>query len=120
MAVSGGVAAVVAWDLLVAIIAKRRPVPLILYAIGMIGAATVAAILIVASAPLISTIVAESIAVGFIGALGVTIIWQSTHRQEKGGTQVAVHVMRAFLVRGLTFSALIVAASLIVRIVRGG
>lgn len=116
MAVLGGVIAMVAWETIVAVIARRRPVPLILYAIGAIGAATVAAILLVPTAATTTTVLEGSVAIGLISAVAIVLIWELMNRggQEKAGG-VGTRVTRGLVIRGAAFSVLIFVISVIVR-----
>lgn len=119
MAVLGGVAAMIAWEVIVALVAKRRPVPLIFYAIGVIGASTVAAMILTSRAVGTSTLLLGSVGIGFLAAVGVIVIWELTHGEdsrEKGGG-VGVRVVRDLVVRGAAFSILIFVISMIVRAV---
>jgi hypothetical protein len=119
MAAAGGVAALIVWELIVAVISKRRPVPLILYAIGAIGASTVAAILLVPKAPATTTLLEASVAIGFAAAIIVALIWEMMNRgaQPKGGG-VGTRVVRGLVIRGLAFSALVFVIAMIVRAVK--
>ncbi len=115
----GGVAAMIAWEVIVALVAKRRPVPLIFYAIGVIVASTIAAIILASRAVGTSTLLLGSVGIGFLAAVGVIVIWELTHGEdsrEKGGG-IGVRVVRDLVVRGATFSVLIFIISLIVRAV---
>jgi len=115
MAVLGGVIAMLAWETIVAVIARRRPVPLILYALGAIGAATVAAILLVPKAPVMTTLIEGSVAIGFISAVAIVLIWELMNRGEQakaGG--VGTRVMRGLVIRGAAFSVLILIISIII------
>ena len=119
MVVLGGVLAMIAWEAIVAVITKRRPVPLILYAIGAIGAGTVAAIILTSETIAISMLLMGSAAVGFFAAVGVVLIWALTSEEEvRPGGGVAVRVVRDFVIRGAAFSILIFLISLIVRAMR--
>jgi len=120
MAVLGGVVVMLAWEIIVAVIAKRRPVPLIIYAIGVIVAATVAAFLLVPKSGGPSTLLLGSVGVGFLSAVGVIVIWELTNSEEArqkagGGTGVGVRVVRDLVIRGVAFSVLIFVISMIVR-----
>ena len=109
----------IAWETIVAMVAKRRPVPLILYAVGATGAATVAAIILASKVVGTSTLLLGSVGIGFLAAVGVIIIWELTHgeesREKAGG--VGVRVVRDLVIRGGAFSILIFVISLIVRAV---
>jgi hypothetical protein len=109
----------VVWETIAAIVARRRPVPLILYAIGAIVAAAIAAFLLVSKVVVTSTLLVASLAVGFIAAIVGVIIWQLSHAAESsgGGGGVAVRVIRGLVVRGVAFSVLVFLISLIVRAV---
>ena len=112
----------IVWEVIVAVVAKRRPVPLIFYAIGVIGAAIVAAIALASRAVGTSTMLLGSVGIGFLAAVGVIIIWELTHgeesREKRGG--VGVRVVRDLVVRGAAFSVLIFVISLIVRTIHHG
>ena len=122
MAVLGGVVAMIVWEIITALVAKRRPVPLIFYAIGAIGASTVAAIVLTSRAVGTSTLLLGSVGIGFLAAVGVIIIWELAHgeesREKSGG--VGVRVVRNLIVRGAAFSVLIFVISLIVRTIHHG
>jgi hypothetical protein len=108
------------WETIVAIVAKRRPVPLILYAIGAIVAGTVAAFILASKAAGTSTLLLGSVGIGFLAAVGVVIIWELTHgeesREKPGG--VGMRVVRDLVIRGAAFSVLIFVISLIVHAIR--
>ena len=118
MAVLVGVVAMIVWEVIVALVAKRRPVPLIFYAIGVIAASTVAAIVLVSRVVGTSTLLLGSVGIGFLAAVGVIVIWELTHgeesREKRGG--VGVRVVRDLVVRGGAFTVLIFIISLIVRV----
>ena len=107
----------IAWEVIVALVAKRRPVPLIFYAIGVIAASTVAAFILTSRVVGTSTLVLGSVGIGFLAAVGVIIIWELTHgedsREKAGG--IGVRVVRDLVVRGAAFSVLIFVISMIVR-----
>src|SRR4051812_17343268 len=116
MSVLAGVLAMIVWEGIVAIVARRRPVPLIFYAIGAIGAATVAAMVLTSGPTETSMLLIESVAIGFLAAVGVVIIWALTSNEEaRPGSGVAVRVVRDLIIRGAAFSVLIFVISLIVR-----
>ena len=116
MAVLGGVLAMVAWETIVALIARRRPVPLILYAIGAIGAATVAAILLVPRAAVTTTLLEGSVAIGFISAVAIVLVWELMNRGDQGKAGgVGTRVTRGLVIRGAAFSVLVFVISMIVR-----
>jgi hypothetical protein len=118
MTVLVGVLAMIAWEAIVAIVTKRRPVPLIFYAIGAIGAATIAAVVLTSGPTDTSMLLMESIAIGFLAAVGVVVIWALTSNDEaRPGSGVAVRVVRDLVIRGAAFSILIFVISLIVRAV---
>lgn len=107
----------IAWEIIVALVAKRRPVPLIFYAVGAVGASTVAAVVLTSRAVGTSTLLLGSVGIGFLAAVGVIIIWELTHGEEsreKGGG-VGVRVVRDLIVRGAAFTILIFVISLIIR-----
>ena len=112
----------IALEVIVALVAKRRPVPLILYAIGVAGASTIAAIVLASRVVGTSTLLLGSVGIGFLSAVGVIVIWELTHgeesREKAGG--VGVRVVRDLIVRGAAFTVLIFIISLIVRGVHGG
>ena len=107
----------IVWEVITALVAKRRPVPLILYAIGAVGASTVAAIILTSRVVGTSTLLLGSVGIGFLAAVGVIIIWELTHGEESRGERggVGVRVVRDLIVRGAAFTVLIFVISLIVR-----
>jgi hypothetical protein len=110
----------IAWEACVALIARRRPVPLIIYAIGLLATGLVAAILIAAHVRATQIVLAASVVTGFVTAAGFVIIWQLAPASAQGGTRTATRVGRTLIVRGLAFSAIVFVLSLIVRAVRHG
>jgi hypothetical protein len=119
MAVAGGVIALLVWEVIVALVSRRRPVPLILYAIGAIGASTVAAILLVPKAPATTLLLEGSVATGFAAAILVALIWEMMNRgAQPSGGGVGTRVVRGLVIRGLAFSVLIFVISMIVRAVK--
>ena len=112
----------IVWEIIVALVAKRRPVPLIFYALGVIIASTVAAFILTSRIVGTSTLLLGSVGIGFLGAVGVIIIWELTHGEEsrdKGGG-VGVRVVRDLVIRGAAFSILIFVISLILRALHVG
>jgi hypothetical protein len=112
----------IVWEIIVALVAKRRPVPLIFYALGVIVASTVAAFILTSRIVGTSTLLLGSVGIGFLGAVGVIIIWELTHGEEsrdKGGG-VGVRVVRDLVIRGAAFSILIFIISLILRALHVG
>jgi len=108
----------IVWEVITALVAKRRPVPLIFYAIGVVGASTVAAIILTSRVVGTSTLLLGSAGIGFLAAVGVIIIWELTHGEESRGKAggVGVRVVRDLVVRGAAFTVLIFVISLIVRV----
>ena len=120
MAVLGGVVAMIVWEVIVALVAKRRPVPLIFYAIGVVAASAVAAMILTSRVVGTSTLLLGSVGIGFLGAVGVIVIWELTHGEDsrdKGGG-IGVRVVRDLVVRGAAFSVLIFVISMIIRALR--
>jgi hypothetical protein len=117
MAVLVGVVAMIVWEIIVALVAKRRPVPLIFYALGVIVASAIAAFVLTSRIVGTSTLLLGSVGIGFLAAVGVIIIWELTHGEEsreKGGG-VGVRVVRDLVIRGAAFSILIFVISIAVR-----
>jgi hypothetical protein len=117
MAVLGGVVAMLVWETIVAIVAKRRPVPLIFYALGVVVASTVASFILAPRTVGTSTLLLGSVGIGFLSAVGVIVIWELTNSEdarEKGGG-VGVRVIRDLVVRGAAFSVLIFVISMILK-----
>jgi hypothetical protein len=88
------------------LIARRRPVPLIIFAIGVVAAGLVAGALLAPRAGSRQDLGVASLETGFIAALGVVIIWQLTAGKTPGATRTAMRVGQMFIVRGLVFSLL--------------
>src|SRR5690242_12907875 len=108
MPVLVGVVAILVWETIVAIVAKRRPVPLFLYAIGAVAAATIAAIALTSQPATTSTLLVQSVATGFFAAVGGVLIWAFTSDEEaRPGGGVAVRVVRDLVIRGMAFSILV-------------
>jgi hypothetical protein len=110
----------IAWEACVALIVRRRPVPLIIYAIGLLAAGLVAAILIAGRVRATQVLLAASVVAGCVTAAGFVIIWQLAPAASKGGTRTAARVGRTLVVRGLAFSAIVFVLCLIVHAVRHG
>src|SRR5881398_3638435 len=105
----------IAWEALVAIVARRRPVPLIIYLIGLIAVGFVAATLLAGRALSTSFLLLGCIATGLLAAVGFVIIWQLIPNDTAGGTRTAVRIGRAFVLRGVAFSILIIVLSFVMR-----
>jgi len=119
--VVGGAAAIIVWEALVALVARRRPVPLIFYVIGLIAVCIVAAMLLANRAASTEALAVGSVATGFLAAIGVAIIWQlSQGTPPAAGTRTGVRVARTFVMRGLMFSVVVLLIGLILRAVRHG
>jgi hypothetical protein len=119
--VLGGAVILIVWEALVALVARRRPVPLILYVIGLLAAGAGAANLIVSTHATTQTAMAESAAIGVIAAIGFLIIWRAIPAGAGGGgTRTAVSIVRPLVTRAIAFTAIVLALSLILRLVRGG
>jgi hypothetical protein len=119
--VLGGAVILIVWEALVALVARRRPVPLILYVVGLLAAGAGAANLIVSSRATTQMAMAESAAIGVIAAIGFLIIWRAIPAQSGGGgTRTAVSIVRPFVMRAVAFTAIVLALSLILRLARGG
>jgi hypothetical protein len=120
IAVLEGAAALVLWEACVALVARRRPVPLIFFAIGVIAAAVVAAFLLAARALSTQQLLIASVATGFAAAIGVAVIWQLTQERTPGGggTRTASRVGRTFVIRGLVFSMLVFLLTFMIRVAR--
>ena len=118
MAVLGGVIAMIAWEVIVAIVSRRRPVPLIVYAVGAIVAAAVAAVLLVPKASTTTLLIEGSVAIGVVSAICIALLWEMMNRagQPKGGG-VTTRVVPGLIVRGASFSVLIFVISLILKAV---
>jgi hypothetical protein len=120
IAVLEGAAALVIWEACVALVARRRPVPLIFFAIGVIAAAVVAAFLLAGQSLSTQQLLIASVATGFAAAIGVAIIWQLTQERTPsgGGTRTASRVGRTFVIRGLVFSVLVFLLTFMIRVAR--
>jgi len=105
----------------VALVARRRPVPLILYVIGLLAAGAGAANLLVSTRATTEMMIAESAGIGVVAAIGFLIIWRAIPAQAGGGgTRASVSIVRPFVMRAVAFTAIVLALSLILRLVRGG
>lgn len=117
----GGAVILIVWEALVALVARRRPVPLILYVIGLLAAGAGAANLLVSTRATTEMMIAESAGIGVVAAIGFLIIWRAIPAQGGGGggTRTAVSIARPFVTRAVAFTAIVLALSLILRLVRG-
>ncbi len=116
----GGAVILIVWEALVALVARRRPVPLILYVIGLLAAGAGAANLLVSTRATTEMMIAESAGIGVVAAIGFLIIWRAIPAQAGGGgTRTAVSIARPFVTRAVAFTAIVLALSLILRLVRG-
>ena len=119
--VLGGAVILVLWEVLVAVVARQRPVPLILYVIGLLAAGAGAANLLVSTRATTEMMIAESAGIGVIAAIGFLIIWRAIPAHAGGGgTRTAVSIVRPFVTRAVAFTVIVLALSLILRLVRGG
>jgi len=119
MTVLAGAGLLIAWEALVALVARRRPVPLILYVIGLLAAGVVAANLLATSAATSQLVIVGSAGIGLIAAIGFLIIWRAIPGQASGrGTRTAVSIVRPLVMRAVAFTSIVLALTLILRLVR--